>query len=94
MLKPDVVLFGEQLPEHALLRAHSRAEKADVFLVVGSSLTVEPAASFPRTAAGKGATLVIVNLDSTTVSDRAEYDFRADVVDALPRLRREVLDGD
>jgi NAD-dependent deacetylase len=92
-LKPDTVLFGEQLPEYALYRSQALAEGADTFLVVGSSLTVEPAASFPRTAASKGATLVVVNLDSTTVSDRAEYDFRADVVDALPRLRDEVLDG-
>jgi NAD-dependent deacetylase len=93
-LKPDTVLFGEQLPEYALYRSQALAEGADTFLVVGSSLTVEPAASFPRTAAETGATLVVVNLDPTTVSDRAEYDFRADVVDALPRLRDEVLGGD
>jgi NAD-dependent deacetylase len=92
-LKPDTVLFGEQLPEYALFRSQALAEGADTFLVVGSSLTVEPAASFPRTAAGAGATLVVVNLESTTVSARAEYDFRADVTEALPRLQREVLDG-
>jgi len=93
-LKPDTVLFGEQLPEYPLYRSQALAEGADAFLVVGSSLTVEPAASFPRAAADNGATLVVVNLDPTGVSDRAEYDFRADVVDALPRLRAEVLDGD
>jgi NAD-dependent deacetylase len=93
LLKPDVVLFGEQLPEHALFRAQSLAEGADAFLVVGSSLTVEPAASFPRTAAETGATLCIVNLDRTGLSDRAEYDFRADVTDVLPALRDAVLDG-
>jgi NAD-dependent deacetylase len=93
LLKPDVVLFGEQLPEHALFRAQSLAEGADAFLVVGSSLTVEPAASFPRTAAETGATLCIVNLDRTGLSDRAEYDLRADVTDVLPALRDAVLDG-
>jgi len=93
VLKPDVVLFGEQLPEHALLRAHSRAEKADVFLVAGSSLTVEPAASLPETASGKGATLVVVNDDPTPISTHAEYDWRADVTDALPRLRDAVVEG-
>jgi NAD-dependent deacetylase len=89
-LKPDVVLFGEQLPEHALFRAQSLAEQADTFLVAGSSLTVQPAASFPRVAASNGATLVLVNLESTPLSDRAEYDFRADVTDALPALVERV----
>jgi NAD-dependent deacetylase len=86
VLKPDVVLFGEQLPEHALFRAQALSESADTFLAVGSSLTVEPAASLPRVAASNGATLIIVNLDATEFSGRAEYDFRADVTEALPRL--------
>jgi NAD-dependent deacetylase len=90
LLKPDVVLFGEELPEYPLFRAQSLAERADLFLVVGSSLTVQPAASFPRTAADAGATLCIVNLDRTGLSDRAEYDFRADVTDVLPALRDAV----
>lgn len=90
VLKPDVVLFGERLPEHALYRAQSLAERADVFVVVGSSLTVEPAASFPRVAADRGATLVVVNLEETPISGRAEYDFRADVTDVLPRLSEAV----
>ncbi|MFB6205693.1 MAG: NAD-dependent deacetylase [Haloglomus sp.] len=93
LLKPDVVLFGEQLPEYPLFRAQSLSEGADLFLVVGSSLTVEPAASFPRTAADKGATLCIVNLDRTDLSDRAEYDFRADVTDVLPAIRDAVREG-
>jgi NAD-dependent deacetylase len=93
VLKPDVVLFGEQLPDHALFRAHSASEDADAFLVVGSSLTVEPAASIPRRAAERGATLVVVNLDRTDLSDRAEYDFREDVTDALPRLADEFVDA-
>ena len=92
VLKPDVVLFGEQLPEHALFEAHSLSESADTYVVVGSSLTVEPAASLPRTAAERGATLVVVNLEPTDISDRAEYDFRADVTEALPRLADTVLE--
>ncbi|MFB6169774.1 MAG: NAD-dependent deacetylase [Haloarculaceae archaeon] len=90
VLKPDVVLFGEQLPEHALLMSHARAEKADVFLVAGSSLSVEPAASLPGTALDRGATLVLANLEPTDYSDRATYDFRSDVTDVLPRLRDAV----
>lgn len=92
ILKPDVVLFGEQLPEHELFRAQSLVEGADVFLVVGSSLTVEPAASFPRKAADRGATLIIINLERTELSGRAEYDFREDVTDAVPRLVDAVIE--
>ncbi len=90
ILKPDVTLFGEALPEHAHYRAHALAQNADTFLVAGSSLTVEPAAGFAREAANKGATLILVNLESTPLSDRAEYDFRADVTDLLPRLASAV----
>lgn len=93
LLKPDTVLFGESLPDHALYRANTLAEEADAFLVAGSSLTVEPAASLPRTAGDTGATLLVVNLDRTPLSGVAEYDFRADVTDVVPRLRDAMLDG-
>ncbi|MFD1512631.1 SIR2 family NAD-dependent protein deacylase [Halomarina rubra] len=91
LLKPDVVLFGEQLPEAAMLRARSLAREADVFLAVGSSLSVEPAAGLPRTAATRGGTLAIVNLDRTALSERAEYDLRADVTDVLPPVAKRVV---
>jgi NAD-dependent deacetylase len=90
VLKPDVTLFGESLPEHAVYRGHALAQQADTFLVAGSSLTVEPAAGLPREAAERGATLVLVNLERTPLSDRAEYDFRADVTELLPRLAAAV----
>lgn len=86
VLKPDVVLFGEQLPERQLSRAQSAARGADVFLAIGSSLTVEPAASLPRHTISSGGWLFIVNLDSTDLSARAEYDFREDVTELLPAL--------
>lgn len=86
VLKPDVVLFGERLPERALETARRHARNAEVFLAVGSSLQVEPAASLPRIASEHGATLVLVNLESTPVSALAEYDIRADVTEVLPRL--------
>jgi NAD-dependent deacetylase len=91
-LKPNGVLFGEQLPEYALYRAHALAEKADVFLAAGSSLTVEPAASLPRTAADRGATLAIVNLDSTSAYSTADYTFHADATEVLPRLADELTE--
>lgn len=86
VLKPDTVLFGERLPEEAMLRSRAAARDADVFLVAGSSLTVEPAASLPRNAVTRGGTLVLVNLESTPLSDRAAVDVRGDVTEVLPRL--------
>lgn len=94
LVKPDVVLFGEQLPDDARLRAQSLARRCDVFLAVGSSLTVEPAASLPREAAVRGATLAVVNLEETPLSKRADYDIRADVTEVLPRVRELGIEGD
>ncbi|TYT61208.1 SIR2 family NAD-dependent protein deacylase [Natrialba swarupiae] len=88
--KPDVVLFGEQLPAAVIQRAKSRARESDVFLAIGSSLVVEPAASLPRLAADAGATVVIVNLESTPCDGVADIVFREDVTQVLPRLRELV----
>lgn len=93
VLKPDVILFGEALPENALLSAQTASRNADVFLAIGSSLTVEPAASLPRHAIARGGSLIVVNLDRTELSDRATYDFRADVTDLLPALAEQIVEG-
>ncbi|NUB92939.1 NAD-dependent protein deacetylase [Haloterrigena sp. SYSU A121-1] len=87
VFKPDVVLFGERLPGAVIQRARSLARESDVFLAVGSSLVVEPAASLPRQAASTGATVGIVNLESTPVDDAADVVRREDVTEVLPRLR-------
>ncbi|ELY40048.1 SIR2 family NAD-dependent protein deacylase [Natronorubrum tibetense] len=85
--KPDVVLFGEQLPGAVIQRARSLAGESDVFLAIGSSLVVEPAASLPRLAASSGATVGIVNLESTPVDSSADVVVREDVTDVLPKIR-------
>lgn len=85
VLKPDVVLFGERLPQGALRDARDLAERSGVFLAVGSSLTVDPAASLPRTAARDGR-LVIVNYDATPHDGDADVILRADVTEALPAI--------
>lgn len=90
VLKPDTVLFGEQLPRVALQRAKQYARDAGVFLAVGSSLTVEPAASLPRIANRTGAELAIVNLEQTPVSETATFDIRGDVTEVLPQIRAAV----
>ena len=92
VFKPDVVLFGEQLPGAAIQRARSLARASDVFLAIGSSLVVQPAASLPRLAADTGATVGIVNLESTECDGLADVVCREGVTSALPRLRDLVLE--
>lgn len=73
-LRPSVVLFGEGLPEGPFIQAADESEKADLFIVLGSSLTVTPANQFPLLAKEQGAKLVIINLEPT------HYDGYADIV--------------
>ncbi|MFC4551031.1 MULTISPECIES: SIR2 family NAD-dependent protein deacylase [Halorussus] len=91
VLEPDAVLFGERLPVAELSRAEDLAEESDVFLVAGSSLTVQPAASLPARAARTGATVILVNLDETPHDSRADYVFREDVTEVLPALEAAVM---
>lgn len=86
ILKPAAVLFGEQLPRDALIRAHSLAEKSDAFLVVGSSLVVQPAASLPPKAKSTGASLIIVNRDRTPLDSRADVVIHGKAGQILPEI--------
>ncbi len=92
-LKPDVVLYGEQLPYAMLQKAHALFSTADLVLVGGSSLEVTPAAQFPLPSLNRGARLLIVNREPTYLDERAEAVFRNDIAQVLPQLAAEVLDG-
>lgn len=93
VLKPDVILFGEQLPRQAWLRAQKMARSCDLMLVVGSSLEVLPVAKLPVLALDNGAHLIIVNQTPTYLDIRADVVFHADVVDILPQISERILDG-
>jgi NAD-dependent deacetylase len=82
-LKPDVVLFGEFLPEAALQRAHDLAAEADLMLAIGTSLEVHPVASLPGTTLDGGGTLVLVTQGPTPYDRDAEVKLEGDVVDEL-----------
>ena len=72
-LKSANISFGQQMPAEPMRRAQIWTEAADVFIVVGSSLQVQPAASFPVIAKRNGALLAIVNRDETPLDDMADY---------------------
>ncbi len=86
VLKPNVILLGEQLPARALAAARREARQCDLMLVIGSSLEVYPAAELPLLAQRAGAALVFINLGSTALDPLADAVIHADVVDVLPRL--------
>lgn len=85
-LRPDVVWFGEALPAEELEAASRAARSCELFLSVGTSSLVYPAASLPYEALWGGATVVEVNLDTTPLSDRAGYSLRGSAGELLPRL--------
>ena len=64
-LKPATISFGQAMPERETREAFTRSAQADLFLVIGSSLVVQPAASLPLAAKRGGARLVIINRDPT-----------------------------
>jgi NAD-dependent deacetylase len=82
-LKPDVVLFGEMLPEAAISRAYELAAEADLLLCVGSSLEVWPVAELPQVTLDNGGAVAIVTIGPTPYDGRAAVKRSGDVVDEL-----------
>lgn len=72
VLRPSIVLFGEALPQPALETAMKEAERAELFIVLGSSLSVTPANQFPLIAKENGSRLVIVNHEPTELDSYAD----------------------
>jgi NAD-dependent deacetylase len=89
-LRPDVVWFGEMLPPGALDAASEAARGADLFLSVGTSGLVYPAAALPYEALESGAALVEINPEGTPLTPHADYALRGPAGDVLPRLIREL----
>ncbi len=90
-LKPDAVFFGEALPAQALAKATALAEACDLFLVLGSSLEVNPANRLPRVAMDHGAQLAIVNREPTMLDPSAMIVLRATLGEVLPDIADHVL---
>jgi len=86
LLRPDVVWFGEGLPPEALASAVAAARTCDVFLCVGTSTVVEPAASLPFIALEAGARVIEVNPQPTPLSARASVSLRGAAGEILPLL--------
>jgi NAD-dependent deacetylase len=85
-LKPDTISFGQQLDPEVLDRATGLAQDCDVFLVVGSTLVVNPAAQLPVVARQNGAFLAIVNLSETPCDGLCDVLIRGKAGEVLPRI--------
>jgi NAD-dependent deacetylase len=91
ILKPDVILFGEQLPQQPWQEAVKASQSCDLMLVVGSSLEVLPVASLPIQSLDRGAHLIIVNHVPTYLGVRADVVILADVAEVIPAIAEQVL---
>jgi NAD-dependent SIR2 family protein deacetylase len=83
-LRDSVVNFGESLPERDLMLSFEHSRKSDLFIVVGSSLVVTPAADMPREALHSGAKLVIINQGETPFDRHAHLRFHESIGNVLP----------
>jgi NAD-dependent deacetylase len=85
-LRPDVVWFGEMLPEGAFAESVTATEQCEVFLSIGTSTLVQPAADLPRLAQANGALVVEVNPEATPLSAWADVSLRGKAGEILPAL--------
>jgi NAD-dependent deacetylase len=90
-LRPDVVLLGEGLSEQELRRAYRATETAQVFLAVGTSASIQPAASLPLIARRSGALVIVIDPEETVLSVVADYWLREKANEVLPALVQYIL---
>ena len=86
MLRPDVVWFGEPLPQNIWQSAIKEASICDVMIIVGTSLVVSPANTLPVYAKQNGAILIEVNPEKTVMSNDMAISIRATSVEVLPKM--------
>ena len=86
MLRPDVVWFGEPLPQNIWQSAMKEASACDVMIIVGTSLVVSPANTLPVYAKQNGAILIEVNPEKTVMSNDMALSVQATSVETLPKL--------
>jgi NAD-dependent deacetylase len=90
ILKPDAVFFGEALPQETLREATRRSQNCDLFIVIGSTLVVYPAAYMPTYAREAGARLAIVNLTPTPLDHYAVVVIRGGAGEVMSKVMEKV----
>ena len=90
VLKPDVILFGEQLPYKQVKLAKDAVRKCDLMIVIGSSLEVYPASDLPVLAHRNNAKIIIINLQPTPLDKLADIIIRDNVATTLPAIMEQL----
>jgi NAD-dependent deacetylase len=93
ILKSATISFGQAMPEAAMRRAQEWTEQAEIFIVMGSSLQVQPAASFPVVAKRHGALLAIINREPTPLDDYADFMHQGAISEFCGRFGEMIADG-
>lgn len=93
LLKPATISFGQSMPEKETQEAYRRSSLCDLFIVIGSSLVVQPAASMPLVAKRNGARLVIINRDPTLYDDMADLVIHGQAGSAMAGILEYVKKG-
>ena len=91
ILKPDIILYDEQLPIKTWNKAEEASRNCELMLVTGTSLEVMPSAKLPIQAMDHGAHLIILNNSDTFMDVRADVVIRADVAEVLPEIMNKVM---
>lgn len=88
VLKSEAVLFGEPMPENPMAEAVKLCKETDLMLVIGTSLTIYPAAFLPQLAKNSGAKIILVNLEGTNRTEVADIVLRGRAAEIVPKLTR------
>lgn len=91
LLRPDVVLFGENLPDQAWEKAVTNSSNADFYVVLGSSLVVSPANYLPQLALENGAKLLIINQEPTPLDHSAEWVINGSIGSVLSAIKDKIV---
>ena len=91
LIRPDVVWFGESLDSFSLEKAYSISKNAEVFIAVGTSAVVYPAAYLPEIAKESGAYLIEVNLERTPITEYADFYLQKTATKGMSLIIKEVL---
>ncbi len=86
ILKSEAILFGEPLPQDPMAQAVEMCRNTDLMIVIGTSLTVYPAAFLPQLAKNAGAKIILINLEGTNKDDVADIVLKGRATDILPMI--------
>ncbi len=93
ILKAATVSFGQAMPEDAMRRAQEWTDRARIFIVLGSSLQVQPAATFPVMAKRNGALLAIINREATPLDEYADFVYQGAIGEFCHKFNTLIADG-